>query len=363
MANIALDHKVVAILLSLPCLMALVSAHTIAPNPGISGVNGSTGSGPLGHRDGPNNVLSYPSCRARDERMGQCVPPEACLLKGNQVDSCDLKDCPRNRDTSLEGYRVCCPASPLDQVSPPPNDPICGTKGSGSRIVNGEVTQPYEYPWQAGLVFGPGSRGISCGATIIHKRFAITAAHCFESHEADPQDHFLLVGAYDAAKDGEVVALSKIIIHKNYDYVRKSRYNDIVLLKLAKDVVFSYDMVVTGWGQTGETGPESNLLRKATVPILCNGVCTRAYCKLSDAGYAYPKGMLDTQFCAGGNGRDSCSGDSGGPMVWLNSDDGKYYLFGAVSFGKGCNERGYPGVYTRISSFLAWIGARMKENS
>lgn len=42
-------------------------------------------------------------------------------------------------------------------------------------------------------------------------------------------------------------------------------------------------------------------------------------------------------------------GDSGGPLVFLNGDH--YVQIGIVSWGIGCAEVNYPGIYTRLAAF------------
>lgn len=70
----------------------------------------------------------------------------------------------------------------------------------------------------------------------------------------------------------------------------------------------------------------------------------------------------DTQICAGGEeGRDTCVGDSGGPLM-MKSDNGTWYATGVVSFGISCGTKGWPGVYTDVVKFLPWIKAQMALN-
>lgn len=111
-------------------------------------------------------------------------------------------------------------------------------------------------------------------------------------------------------------------------------------------------------------------LQCVDVPILSNKDC--------DA--SYPGMITDRMVCAGylEGGKDACQvfphsyaenkyvpwdemmeginssllpaqGDSGGPLV-CNGE-----LQGIVSWGQGCAQPNYPGVYTKVCSLMPWI--------
>lgn len=74
--------------------------------------------------------------------------------------------------------------------------------------------------------------------------------------------------------------------------------------------------------------------------------------------------LVDSQLCAGGKDqKDSCSGDSGGPLQVAGyvSDDTRYVQQGIVSFGpRYCGLDGFPGVYTKVAYYMDWILNKIK---
>ena len=52
---------------------------------------------------------------------------------------------------------------------------------------------------------------------------------------------------------------------------------------------------------------------------------------------------------------DTCQGDSGGPLVQYYNNDNDIVQTGITSFGLGCGNKKYPGVYARVDHFMDWI--------
>jgi len=105
---------------------------------------------------------------------------------------------------------------------------------------------------------------------------------------------------------------------------------------------------ISGWGSTSFGGTPSGALLTAPIQILLGP--GQSGCGSYGAGF-FPMQVI----CAGvpAGGVDACQGDSGGPLVV--SEAGTPVLAGIVSVGNECALVQYPGLYTRVSTFLPWI--------
>ncbi|KAL8587923.1 hypothetical protein ACOMHN_065326 [Nucella lapillus] len=144
--------------------------------------------------------------------------------------------------------------------------------------------------------------------------------------------------------------------HRHPKYDDDGHKYDVAILTLATSLTFDAielndevtcpkpgdTCTVAGWG-TMDNGEGSEVPMKVDVPIKSDDECKAAY--QDDYGA--------DQLCAGKEGKDSCSGDYGGPLFCTCG--GKVKQTGVVSYGSGCGEAGYPGSYARVSYFLPWI--------
>ncbi len=188
----------------------------------------------------------------------------------------------------------------------------------------------------------------------------LTAAHC----SALPSyDNIVLVGAYvNAVEEG--VAQTRTIISRHihplwdnntmdYDYMVMKLDNPvtgITPIKLNSNPTYPVDnqvLTVVGFGVTTYKGSEPNVLHKVNVNYVDAVTCNNDY-----DGQLTASLML----CAGvpNGGKDSCQGDSGGPIMDANN-----LQVGIVSFGNGCAEKGFPGVYSRVSGGITWINQQI----
>ncbi|XP_035915660.1 clotting factor B [Anopheles stephensi] len=244
----------------------------------------------------------------------------------------------------------------------------CGVKNGNpdtERIVGGHNADPNEWPWIAAL-FNNGRQ--FCGGSLIDSIHILTAAHCVAHMSSyDVARLSVKLGDHNIRSNTEVQhverRVKRLVRHRGFD--SRTLYNDVAVLTMDQPVPFTKQVrpiclpaadntrayngqtaTVIGWGSLRENGPQPAILQEVNLPIWTNNECRIKY------GPAAPGGIIDTMLCAGQAAKDSCSGDSGGPLM---VNDGRWTQVGVVSWGIGCGKGQYPGVYTRVTAFLPWI--------
>lgn len=243
------------------------------------------------------------------------------------------------------------------------------------KIVNGTVVPaPNPYPWMT-FVFiysAPGANtGGRCGGSLIAANWVLTAAHCVNDVVDATQQILtftspLSIASYPFAGSYDSVA-AELFVHPDYNDVTKA--NDVALIRLATPVpgtvtpakmVRTSDTVpvatpakIIGWGTTTSGGQVSDDLRQASVAV--SGCGAYGTTPTTPAGaYIIPAVMLcATGATAQGALIDTCQGDSGGPLFTTTNNEPR--IIGLTSWGRGCAVANYPGVYTRLSAFRAWV--------
>lgn len=255
-------------------------------------------------------------------------------------------------DVSFQDHEGSSPTLQPNSVSRSSQD-----RTSAPRIVNGYAPGIDDFRYIAELE--------GCGGTFIAPRWLITAAHC----GGGPYYPVYGLEYYEDVYDLEgAVALSHIaqssVVHIHPDYDDSTFENDIALVRLQDDIDMDNADIVPLFDES-QYGPLEN---ETTITVsgwgaVCSG-CTASDQLLAvdvavDDGcgsYPAPGGLSvvdDLMFCAAGNNQDSCQGDSGGPAVV--DVNGVKHLAGVVSWGEGCADPDYPGVYTRVSKYVDWI--------
>ncbi|MEU3980948.1 serine protease [Streptomyces sp. NPDC026672] len=226
-------------------------------------------------------------------------------------------------------------------------------------IVGGTTTTTTTYPFVMQIT--DASQRQFCGGTLVTPTKVVTAAHCMVG---ETTGSVRVVGGRTLLNgtNGTVSRVSRIWI--NPSYTDATNGDDVAVLTLSTAMPYTTASYVSssqtsvyaagttarvlGWGTTSENGSSSNQLRTATVPIVSDSSCRSSY------GSDY---VQSDMVCAGfaSGGVDTCQGDSGGPLLIGG------VLAGITSWGEGCAEAGFPGVYTRLTTFSNLVTAQVNS--
>ncbi|MEM7156708.1 MAG: serine protease [Myxococcota bacterium] len=251
----------------------------------------------------------------------------------------------------------------LTIVPRPPSD----KRGKGFhqeqlRVVGGRPAKAGDFPFATPLLAdaGEGEWYQFCGATPISPTWLVSAAHC-DARKGD----VAAPGSLNLNEIEAPIKIKRVVSHPGYDEGVAPQFdNDIALIELEEEwtgpvakVVDATpgagtDVVVIGWGATHSGGTTQNRLRFAEFDILDFGGCQLAYGDQPGSEPPTPS-ISERMLCAAGPSKDSCQGDSGGPLLANVGEDN--VLLGIVSWGYGCADPQFPGVYTDAADYREWI--------
>ncbi len=232
------------------------------------------------------------------------------------------------------------------------------------RIVGGNPIDITAAPWQVLLRI---NNATQCGGSIIADTWILTAAHCMVGVSPSQVEAYVGVTDQNHLTRDHLVPVSQVIVNPGFSATTYS--SDLALIGLSAPITrsasvqpislpliqdantwpaFGEQATITGWGTTTISGSSSALLRSATVQILTSPTDP----KCGEYGTNF---VPANHLCAGmpQGGVDACQGDSGGPLTVIYN--GAAVLAGTVSSGSGCADPKYPGLYTRLTSFLPWL--------
>ncbi|XP_031801519.1 serine protease 48 isoform X3 [Sarcophilus harrisii] len=204
----------------------------------------------------------------------------------------------------------------------------CGQPRESARITGGQASRITRWPWQVSLQY---KYYHLCGGSLIHSEWVITAAHCFQKKRK--------------IRHWTVFAGSTTLLPPLFPLNRPRRYSVEKVILHPK-----FSALRRPW-----------ILQEIQIPLIDQKTCEKYY--HMGMPFVETPVIYDDMLCAGSllERKDSCRGDSGGPLVCKVNEI--WYQAGIVSWGVGCGDPRFPGIYTNVSFHTDWIKSVIMSKS
>ncbi|MBK7300844.1 MAG: serine protease [Moraxellaceae bacterium] len=273
---------------------------------------------------------------------------------------------------------------------------VVGYAAQQAKIINGQPVAEYQAPWQVALVSNSQQPYTSyfCSANILSDKWLVTAAHCAERSNGKP--FYAVIGTTDLlnSQTAQRILIKQRLVYPKYN---PSNFdNDIALLELVQPIDFiacdqacksinwinAHDEAlyavlgvktwIHGWGvirdckQDIATCDAQEKTFEALYPAKLQGAELKIVHCLAQGSLHNPQQITPSMMCADSINQekpsDTCEGDSGSSLIMYNNVF-EPVLLGLTSWGNGCAQQGYAGVYTRLAAFDDWLKSTVYPES
>lgn len=240
------------------------------------------------------------------------------------------------------------------------NDPKCGIRPTANRrVIDGSDAGFGTFPWQALIRIGKAK----CGGVLINRQHVVTAGHCIKNKRIEQLN--VTLGEYNIGESlaagekypSQTYKVQAMVVHPRFQFSPAADRFDVAVLKLQTPVSYLSHIApiclpqvgrdpetgtvayAAGWGAIipdDQLGPLAFLVPKeqkrpkvlqvVDVPLIDNRECEAWHSRAGITVRLYPE-MLCAGYRTGG--KDSCKGDSGGPLM-VRQRDGRFVLVGLV---------------------------------
>lgn len=209
-------------------------------------------------------------------------------------------------------------------------------------IVGGEVVAPGAWPEIVAIDLGR----LQCTGTLVAPNLVLTAAHCFADGPL-PEKVRVIIGDESVQPTWQTTA-QVYRLHPDYCVDCDWDAFDFAYVVLREDAPATPAKILTSQAQWNDLMDEG-----ASVLLIGYGNDEKGLGSIKRQAATtirrYSESFLE--FLAGGDGVDSCHGDSGGP-AYVTTKDGEVLLAGVLSRGYPCGQGGFYGI---AYSAVCWV--------